>query len=334
MRVFVLNRHCEALMPCKPRKAKILLREEKAKVLKRNPFTIQLKYGSSGYRQGLTLGVDTGHTEVGISVVSETKEVLLISMLKTLLPITKVVLETGTFDMAKMNNPDITNEQYQQGVQYGFENVKAYVLARDGYKCQCGKSGCSDQLEVHHVTFRSKGGSDAPGNLLTLCQKHHASLHDGKIKLNVTKHKALRSATTMNVIRSRVLALFPDAIETFGYVTKANRHHYCMEKSHSNDAFVIAGGSTQERLPERRITFKRKNNRSLQKNRNGFAPAIRRQRYKIQPQDIIEWNGIKCIAKGMQNKGAYLAFMHGTKRLVKNIKTIKLIFQNKGTLYA
>ena len=394
MRVFVLNRHGEALMPCKPRKAKILLREEKAKVLKRNPFTIQLKYGSSGYRQGLTLGVDTGHTEVGISVVSETKEVFsavaemrndisekmttrkmyrrqkrnklryraprflnrsastrkgglapsvqwkvdthakLIRMLKTLLPITKVVLETGKFDMAKMNNPDITNEQYRQGVQYGFENVKAYVLARDGYKCQCGKSGCSDQLEVHHVTFRSKGGSDAPGNLLTLCQKHHTSLHDGKIKLNVTKHKALRSATTMNVIRSRLLALFPYAIETFGYVTKANLYHYCMEKSHSNDAFVIAGGSTQERATEHRITFKRKNNRSLQKNRNGFAPTIRRQRYKIQPQDIIEWNGIKCIATGMQNKGAYLAFMHGTKRLVKNIKTIKLVFQNKGTVYA
>jgi len=91
MRVFVINKHGEALMPCKPRKAKILLREEKAKVLKRNPFTIQLKYGSSGYRQGLTLGVDTGHTEVGISVVSETKEVLLISMLKTLLPITNRV---------------------------------------------------------------------------------------------------------------------------------------------------------------------------------------------------------------------------------------------------
>ncbi len=106
------------------------------------------------------------------------------------------------------------------------------------------------------------------------------------------------------------------------------------EKSHSNDAFVIAGGSTQDRATERKISFKRKNNRSLQKNRNGFAPSIRKQRYKIQPQDIIEWNGIKCIAKGMQNKGAYLAFMNGSKRLVKNIKTISLVFQNKGVVYA
>jgi hypothetical protein len=34
MNVFVLNKHGEALMPCKPRKAKILLREGKAKVVK------------------------------------------------------------------------------------------------------------------------------------------------------------------------------------------------------------------------------------------------------------------------------------------------------------
>lgn len=393
MKVFIINKHGQALMPCKPRKAKVLLKEGKAKVIKRNPFTIQLKHGSSGYRQNLALGIDTGHAEVGISVISETKEVFsavaemrndisgkittrrmyrrqkrnklryrkprflnraastrkgrlapsvqwkvdahikLIQMLKDLLPITKIVLETGKFDMAKMKNPEITNEQYQQGLQYGYENVKAYVLARDGYKCQCGRTGCSKQLEVHHLKFRSKGGSDAPDNLLTLCQKHHAALHDGKIKLNLTKHKTLKSATTMNVIRSRLLSLFPDAIETFGYVTKANRYHYKIEKSHSNDAFVAAGGSTQKRSLERKIIFKRKNNRSLQKNRNGFAPSIRKQRYKIQPQDIIDWNGVNCVVKGMQNKGVYVAFMYGTKRLVKNIKTVKLIFQNKGIIY-
>lgn len=394
MKVFVINKHGEALMPCSPRKAKILLREDKAKVIKRNPFAIQLKHGSTGYKQDLTLGVDTGHSEVGVSVVSETKEVFsavatlrndisdkmttrkmyrrqkrnklryrkprflnraastrkgrlapsvqwkvdghlkVINQLKSLLPITKTVLETGTFDMAKMNNPDITNEQYQKGVQYDFENVKAYVLARDNYKCQSGKKGCCDKLHVHHKIFKSKGGSDAPSNLKTLCKKHHDTLHEGKWSLADAKHKSIKSATTMNVICSQLLKLLPDAIETFGYVTKANRYHHGIEKSHSNDAFVIAGGSTQEREEERSITFKRKNNRSLQKNRNGYAPAIRRQRYKIQPQDIVEWNGIKCIAKGMQNKGAYLAFMQGTKRLVKNIKTIKLVFQNKGIVYA
>ena len=394
MNVFVFNQHSEPLMPCKPRKAKILLREGKAKVVKRNPFTIQLNYGSSGYRQQLTLGVDTGHSEVGISVVSDTKEVLsavatmrndisdkmttrkmyrrqkrnrlryrkprflnrsastrkgrlapsvqwkvdaharVINQCNSLMPITKVVLETGTFDMAKMNNPDITNEQYQQGVQYGFENVKAYVLARDGYTCQSGKKGCCDKRHVHHVTFRSNGGSDAASNLVTLCEKHHHSLHEGKWGLTNTRQKCLKPATTMNVIRSQLFNLFPDAIETFGYITKANRYHHNIEKTHSNDAFVIAGGTTQARAIERTILFKRKNNRSLQKNRNGYAPSIRRQRYKIQPKDIITWLGNTYIAQGVQNKGAYLKFTNGVKSFVKGMKHIGVVFHHKGLIYS
>jgi len=133
------------------------------------------------------------------------------------------VLETGTFDMAKMKNPAITNAQYQKGVQYGFENVKAYVLSRDGYKCQCKKKGCSDKLHVHHIKFRAKGGSDAPNNLITLCEKHHKALHAGKFELNINAHKSLNSATTMNIIRRRLLRYFPEAIETLLFVDNATK---------------------------------------------------------------------------------------------------------------
>ena len=58
MFVYVLNKNGEALMPCKPRKARVLLKEKKAKVVNRTPFTIQLLYGSSGYKQPVNLGVD------------------------------------------------------------------------------------------------------------------------------------------------------------------------------------------------------------------------------------------------------------------------------------
>jgi len=75
MNVFVLNQYGETLMPCQPQKAKILLSRGKALVVKRNPFTIQLRYGSAGYKQDLTLSVDTGHSKVGLSVISATKEI-------------------------------------------------------------------------------------------------------------------------------------------------------------------------------------------------------------------------------------------------------------------
>lgn len=74
MFVYVLNMHGEPLMPCKPRKARILLKEKKAKVVNRTPFTIQLLYGSSGYKQPVTLGVDAGSKYIGLSATTETKE--------------------------------------------------------------------------------------------------------------------------------------------------------------------------------------------------------------------------------------------------------------------
>jgi len=72
--VYVLNKHGKPLMPCKPSKARKLLKEEKAKVVKKEPFTIQLLYGSSGYKQPITLGVDAGSKTVGLSATTENKE--------------------------------------------------------------------------------------------------------------------------------------------------------------------------------------------------------------------------------------------------------------------
>ena len=74
MFVYVINKHGKPLMPCKPRKARILLRDGKAKVIKREPFTIQLLYGSSGYRQKISLGIDAGSKRVSVSATTEKKE--------------------------------------------------------------------------------------------------------------------------------------------------------------------------------------------------------------------------------------------------------------------
>lgn len=76
MFVYVINKHGEPLMPCSPRKARILLKQQKAKVVKPTPFTIQLLYGSSGYKQPISIGVDAGTKHVGLSATTE-KQVLL-----------------------------------------------------------------------------------------------------------------------------------------------------------------------------------------------------------------------------------------------------------------
>ena len=73
MPVFVLNKHGKPLMPCKPRKARILLKEKKAKIVSYEPFTIQLLYGSSGYKQETTVGIDTGAKNIGVAVKTQNK---------------------------------------------------------------------------------------------------------------------------------------------------------------------------------------------------------------------------------------------------------------------
>lgn len=71
------------------------------------------------------------------------------------------------------------------------------VLARDGYRCQqCGSSG---PLCVHHVVYRSDGGSDDLDNLATLCVECHTDKHqpDGWNAL-------MRYSALVNVERQRV----------------------------------------------------------------------------------------------------------------------------------
>jgi hypothetical protein len=72
--VYVLNKDKKPLMPCKPAKARKLLKSKKAKVISRKPFTIQLLYWSTGYKQDISLGVDAGSKFVGLSATTANRE--------------------------------------------------------------------------------------------------------------------------------------------------------------------------------------------------------------------------------------------------------------------
>ena len=72
--VYDLNTHGRPLLPCSPAKARHLLKDGKAVVKHRTPFTIQLVYGSSGYKQEVILGVDAGSKTIGLSASTRTTE--------------------------------------------------------------------------------------------------------------------------------------------------------------------------------------------------------------------------------------------------------------------
>ena len=64
--VYVLAPDSTPLMPCTPVIARLLLKDGKARVLRRTPFTIKLlAQAGENYTQPLTLGVDTGSSVIG-----------------------------------------------------------------------------------------------------------------------------------------------------------------------------------------------------------------------------------------------------------------------------
>lgn len=62
------------------------------------------------------------------------------------------------------------------------------ALQRDEYTCQF--CGTRRNLEVHHLLYRSHGGKDDLDNLLTLCHRCHAAVHERTMR--VARNGSLR----------------------------------------------------------------------------------------------------------------------------------------------
>ena len=350
MLVYVLNKNEKPLMPCSPRKARVLLKEGKAKVIRREPFTIQLLYGSSGYRQHVTLGVDAGSKHIGLSATTSKKELFagevklrtdIVNLLSTrrqfrrsrrsrktryrksrffnrihrkhkgwlapsienkiychlkiiekihkILPIDKVIIETASFDIQKIKNPNIQGDESQKGEQLGFWNIREYVLFRDGHKCQCCKGKSRDKvLNVHHIESRKTGGN-APNNLITLCKTCHEAYHKGTVKLpkSIKRGSSFRDTAFMGIMRwsfyNKLKELYPNISMTFGYITKNTRIRTGLPKEHYVDARCISGNALAKPLGCYYYYQKvRRNNRQIHKakiskggnRKNNQAPFI------------------------------------------------------------
>lgn len=162
-----------------------------------------------------------------------------------ILPVSNIVVETASFDMQKIKRPDIKGEEYQQGEQLGFWNVREYVLWRDGHVCQhCHGKSKDPVLNVHHLESRKTGG-DAPNNLITLCETCHKAFHRGKFELKIKRGKPLRDAAFMGIMRwafyKRLKNEHPNVSMTFGYITKNTRITNNLPKEHYVDARCISG---------------------------------------------------------------------------------------------
>ena len=376
MLVYVLKQNGQPFMPTERfGKVRRLLKEGKAKVVRREPFTIKLLYEpETDVVQECYCGVDTGSKHIGVAVVSNDKVLYQsqtelrddikmkmdrrrgfrysrrnrntryrkprflnrgnsikkdrlppsvkhkvqahideIEFCKKILPVLdeNIILEVSQFDTALMKNPSLVDEKvrhwgYQRGFNYGYSSRRSAVLHRDNYTCQCcGKKNC--RLEVHHIKFRSNGGTDDEENLITLCKECHDGIHAGTVALNKKpkKSKGLRHATHMSVIRSYLLKEYPNAIETFGFVTSENRNHLRLKKDHYIDACVVASGGLEFKMSDIIFYKRRLSKGEYQLTRKACGKEFLRKGKILgfKQLDKVEYFGVKCFISSRRNSG-------------------------------
>lgn len=231
------------------------------------------------------------------------------------LPISRIIVEIAQFDTQKIKNPDISGNEYQEGDQLGFWNVREYVLARDGHKCQHCKGKSKDPiLNVHHIESRKTGG-DSPSNLITLCETCHKEYHKGNIDLKVKRGKSLRDAAVMGIMKWKLYeelkSRYPNVSMTFGYITKYNRIKYGIEKSHTSDAFVISRNFNAKRIERQYLNrLIRRHNRQIHKmkilkggkKKNNQAPF---EVFGFRLFDKVLYNNEICFIYGRRKSGCF-----------------------------
>jgi len=249
-----------------------------------------------------------------------------VKFVKSILPITRLILETASFDTHAMKNPVVLKNKwlYQRGINYGFANTKAYVLNRDRHTCQqCKGKSKESRLEVHHIVPRSQNGSDEQDNLITLCKVCHDKVHDGKINLIGGKKKGnLNHATQMNSIRIQLLKKL-ECEETFGFITKEHRQLMELPKKHCMDAVVIASQGNEVKFKTTILLYKKcvadgdyqqtKGVRSEQRIPTGKIHGFKKF-------DKVKYMGNIYFIKGRMSTGyAILMNIHGEKQTLKPI---------------
>jgi hypothetical protein len=265
-----------------------------------------------------------------------------IEKIKYVLPITKTVIEVASFDTQKMQSPEIKGVEYQQGKLWGYA-VREYLLEKWERKCAyCGKKDIP--LEVEHIIPRSKDGSNRVDNLTIACSEcnlkkgNQTAEEFGYPKIQKKAKQSLKATAFMNVIRWKLV----NALKcnwTYGYITKHNRIKLGLEKSHINDAFVIAGGSNQERS-EHIILGKqvRRQNRSLYKANFLIGRRLKRNTVKevtgFRKFDKVRFEGKDCFMFGLRSSGYFdLRYFDGSKIGTSvNCKKSTLLERAKGII--
>ncbi|NEO20820.1 MULTISPECIES: RNA-guided endonuclease IscB [unclassified Moorena] len=167
-------------------------------------------------------------------------------------PVNQIWIERVKFDTQKMQNPEISGIEYQQGELAGYE-VREYLLEKWGRECSyCGQENVP--LQIEHISPKSKGGSDRIGNLCLACEKCNQRKGNKPVEeflkkkpslLQKIKNKAkqpLRDAAAVNATRNKIVKVLKEikpVVTGTGAQTKYNRNRLGLPKQHWIDAACV-----------------------------------------------------------------------------------------------
>ena len=251
---------------------------------------------------------------------------VVIDQVYQIFPVTKLIVETASFDIQKIKDTTINGTEYQQGEQLNFWNVREYVLFRDNHICQCCKGKSKDRiLNVHHIASRHTGG-DAPNNLITLCDTCHKGYHNGTVNLpkTIKRGMSFRDASFMGIMRwylYNVLKVkYPNVRNTYGYITKNTRIENDLPKEHYVDARCISGNPLAAPLDcyfyQKKV---RCHNRKIHKNailKGGYRKRNQAPKYVkgFKLFDKVLYQHQECFVFGRRSSGSMdIRFADGTK---------------------
>ena len=140
--VYVLNKNNEPVMPCSERKARLLLKQGRAVIYRKDVFTIKLINGSYGYKQHITLGVDCGSKHIGVSATTDKQELFsanaeLRNDVVKLLSDRRMLRRSRRFRKTRYRKPRFDNRRIKAFITKSYQNlfgVRSYINAKNKQK--------------------------------------------------------------------------------------------------------------------------------------------------------------------------------------------------------
>ncbi|WP_026097677.1 RNA-guided endonuclease IscB [Baaleninema simplex] len=230
-----------------------------------------------------------------------------VNRLRKLCPIASISQELVRFDTQKLQNPEISGAEYQQGELFGYE-VREYLLEKWGRKC----AYCSTEnvpLEVEHIHPKSKGGNDRISNLTLACRPCNQSKGNRNVReflsgkpsvLDCLLRQAkapLKDAAAVNATRWKLYQRLketglPVEVGTGGQ-TKFNRTRLELPKAHWLDAACVGETPSLHLVTETPMAILSKGRPTRFRtliDRYGFPRAVRKTKAQVnglQAGDIV-----------------------------------------------